>query len=47
MVFLAEASEKETECAACGEPGADRKYGGQMWHKKCLRKVKKQARKMF
>ena len=32
------------ECAACGKPGADKKYGGQWWHKKCLRKLRKQAR---
>lgn len=35
------------ECAACGNPGADKKYGGQWWHKKCLRKLKKQAKSMF
>ena len=35
------------ECAACGQPGSDKKYGGQWWHKKCLRKLKKQAKGMF
>ena len=35
------------ECAACGKPGSDKKYGGQWWHKKCLRKLKKQAKTMF
>lgn len=34
------------ECAACGKPGAEKKYGGQWWHKKCLRKLKKQAKSM-
>lgn len=32
------------ECAACGKPGADKRYGGQWWHKKCLRKLRKQAK---
>jgi hypothetical protein len=36
-----------SECAACGKPGADKKYGGQCWHKKCLRKLKKQAKSML
>jgi hypothetical protein len=35
------------ECAACGEPGADKKWGGQWWHKKCLRKLKKKAKGMM
>ena len=35
------------ECSLCGKPGADKKYGGQMWHRKCLRKARKQAKSMF
>ncbi|MCD4740503.1 hypothetical protein K8R43_04925 [archaeon] len=44
---IEEESGKGPECAACGQPGADKKYGGQYWHKKCLRKAKKQAKSMF
>jgi len=34
-------------CALCGGNGADKKYLGQFWHKKCLRGVKKQSKKMI
>lgn len=36
---------KET-CAVCSQPGCDKKWGGQYWHKKCLRSVKGMARDM-
>jgi hypothetical protein len=48
-----EAEEKEPEgkfdeeCSACGGTGTDKKWMGQYWHKKCLRAVKKGARKML
>jgi hypothetical protein len=32
-------------CSFCGRVGADRKFGGQWWHKKCLRNGKKEMRK--
>lgn len=31
-------------CAVCGDRGADKKFAGQFWHKKCLRKSKKVAK---
>ncbi len=34
-------------CALCGEPGADKKFGGKNFHKKCLRKARKQAKGMM
>ncbi len=34
-------------CVACGEPGADKKFAGQWWHKKCLRKARKMAKSMI
>ncbi len=48
---------KETEeaeephiCALCGQeikPGEGKYYGGQWWHKKCLRKARKMAKSMI
>ena len=34
-------------CALCGQAGADKKFGGQFWHKSCLRTARKQAKKMM
>ncbi len=37
-------------CALCGQeiaPGEGKFYGGQWWHKKCLRKARKMARTMI
>jgi len=34
-------------CSFCGNPGSDKKWMGQYWHTKCLRSVKKGARKML
>ena len=33
-------------CALCSNTGTDKKWMGQYWHKKCLRKVKKGAKGM-
>lgn len=33
-------------CSLCGNPGTEKKWLGQYWHVKCLRQVKKGARKM-
>ncbi|MBI4053364.1 MAG: hypothetical protein HY394_04990 [Candidatus Diapherotrites archaeon] len=33
-------------CSLCGGSGSDKKWMGQYWHKKCLRSMKKGARKM-
>lgn len=35
------------ECALCGGSGTDKKWMGQYWHKKCLRKSKKMAKGMI
>jgi len=35
------------DCALCGGTGTDKKWAGQYWHKKCLRKSKKFAKGMF
>ena len=37
----------DEECSVCGGRGTDKKWMGQYWHKKCLRAVKKGARKMI
>lgn len=34
-------------CALCGGTGTEKKWAGQYWHKKCLRKSKKFAKGMF
>ncbi len=38
--------EKGPECSVCGKPGADKTFGGMYFHKKCLRKTRKQAKGM-
>ena len=37
----------EEECSLCGNPGSEKKWMGQFWHKKCLRQMKKGAKKMM
>jgi hypothetical protein len=40
--------EKHNEpCALCGAGGTEKKWMGQYWHKKCLRKAKKGAKGML
>jgi len=34
-------------CALCGKAPTDKKWGGQFFHKKCFRKIKKGARGML
>ena len=34
-------------CALCGGTGTEKKWAGQYWHKRCLRKSKKMAKGMF
>ena len=34
-------------CALCGNPGTEKKWMGQYWHKKCVRLAKRGARKMI
>lgn len=38
--------EKGPECSVCGQPGADKSFGGMKFHKRCLRKTRKQAKGM-
>jgi hypothetical protein len=34
-------------CAVCNQPGADKSFGGNTFHKKCLRKTRKAAKGML
>ena len=41
------AREKEDSskiCSACNQAGADKRFAGLYWHKKCLRKTRKMAK---
>ncbi|MFH1224333.1 MAG: hypothetical protein V1676_00845 [Candidatus Diapherotrites archaeon] len=31
-------------CSLCGGAGTEKKWMGRYWHKKCMRKMKKQAK---
>jgi hypothetical protein len=50
-----EAQEAESEpegkyneaCALCGNPGTEKKWMGQYWHKKCMRTAKRASKKMI
>ncbi len=35
------------DCALCGGAGSEKKWAGQYWHKKCMRKARKSAKGMF
>lgn len=35
------------QCSFCGGTGTEKKWMGQYWHKRCLRNMKKGARKMI
>jgi len=37
----------EEACSLCGKAPCDKKWGGQFFHKKCFRKIKKGARGML
>ena len=37
----------EEPCSLCGKSPCDKKWGGQFFHKKCFRKIKKGARGML
>ncbi len=37
----------EEACSLCGKSPCDKKWGGQFFHKKCFRKIKKGARGML
>ena len=34
------------QCSVCGKAGADKSFAGMLFHKKCLRKTRKQAKGM-
>ena len=34
-------------CALCNEPGTEKKWMGQYWHKKCVRKSRKYVKGMI
>jgi len=34
-------------CSMCGKADTEKKWMGQYWHRKCLRQIKKQGRKMM
>ena len=35
------------QCALCGNPGTEKKWMGQYWHRKCIRFARKGAKKMI
>jgi hypothetical protein len=37
----------EDACSVCGKSPCDKKWGGQYFHKKCFRKMRKGASKML
>ena len=41
-----QAGKYDESCALCGEQGAEKKWAGQYWHVKCIRKAKKAAKGM-
>lgn len=43
----AETAAEGPECAACNQKGADKRFGGVWWHKKCLRRTRKAAKGMI
>lgn len=42
-----EEEESSESCALCGGTGAEKKWAGQAWHKRCLRSARKGAKKMI
>jgi len=46
-IDLINAKYKNEVCALCSKPGCDKKWGGQYWHKKCLRSAKGMAKGMI
>jgi len=46
-IDLVNSKYKNDVCALCSKPGCDKKWGGQYWHKKCLRSAKGMAKGMI
>jgi hypothetical protein len=40
------AAEGGPQCSVCGKAGADKRFASMFFHKKCLRKTRKQAKGM-
>ena len=34
-------------CSLCGNPGTEKKWMGQYWHRKCIRSARKVGRRMI
>ncbi len=47
QIDLSKAKYPTETCALCNQPGCDKKWGGQYWHKKCLRTAKGMAKGMM
>ncbi|HOD89912.1 MAG TPA: hypothetical protein PKK56_02435 [archaeon] len=47
QINLATAKYPNETCALCSQKGCDVKWGGQYWHKKCLRTTKNMAKGMI
>jgi len=47
QIDIANSKYPDETCAVCSQKGCDKKWGGQYWHKKCLRSVKGMARDMI
>jgi hypothetical protein len=43
---IAPAAEGGPQCSVCGKAGADKRFASMFFHKKCLRKTRKQAKGM-
>ncbi len=42
-----EPQSEEDVCAFCQQPNPDKKWAGQLWHKKCYRKMRNKAKSML
>jgi hypothetical protein len=47
QIDLSKAKYPNETCALCNQIGCDKKWGGQYWHKKCLRNAKGMAKGMI
>lgn len=47
QIDLVNSKYPEEICAVCNQKGCDKKWGGQYWHKKCLRSAKGIAKNMI
>jgi len=47
QIDLVNSKYPDETCALCSQKGCDKKWGGQYWHKKCLRSTKGMAKGMI